>query len=219
MVRPYGIDLRQRVVEAIDAGLSARSAAARFLVVPSSAIKWHQQWRAEGSLEPAGQNQPPSSKLDAHEAFILGLVAIRKDITLHEIAEHLKTEHSAEQVRPDVQARRQDWFDGQTELDPDRLIFIDETGANTKMVRLRGRSTKGERCRAPILHGHCRTQTFTAGLEAIGRGRADASGWGAPCMAPPSWPVLSMCWCRTCVRVTSWSWTTWPRTRLPGRAR
>ena len=80
MARPYGIELRQRVVGAIDRGMSARAAAARFSVAPSSAIKWHQQWRAEGSLDPARQGQPPGSKLDAQEAFILSLVAADKDI-------------------------------------------------------------------------------------------------------------------------------------------
>ena len=64
MVRPYGFELRRRVVDAIDEGMSARAAAARFSVAPSSAIKWHQQWRAEGSLEPARQGQPPGSKLE-----------------------------------------------------------------------------------------------------------------------------------------------------------
>lgn len=48
------------------------------------------------------------------------------------------------------------------------MIFIDETGANTKMARLRGWSAKGERCRAAIPHGHWRTTTFTAGLRLSG---------------------------------------------------
>jgi len=48
------------------------------------------------------------------------------------------------------------------------LIFIDETGANTKMARLRGWSAKGERCRAAIPHGHWRTTTFTAGFRLSG---------------------------------------------------
>ena len=48
------------------------------------------------------------------------------------------------------------------------MIFIDETGANTKMARLRGWSVKGERCRAAIPHGHWRTTTFTAGLRLSG---------------------------------------------------
>jgi transposase len=57
------------------------------------------------------------------------------------------------------------WFDGQLDLDPDPLVFIDETGATTKMARLRGRAPRGERCRAAIPHGHWKTTTFTAGLR------------------------------------------------------
>jgi transposase len=64
-----------------------------------------------------------------------------------------------------VKARRRAWFDGQLDLDPSRLIFIDETSASTKMARLRGRARKGERCRAPVPHGHWKTTTFTAGLR------------------------------------------------------
>jgi hypothetical protein len=42
-----------------------------------------------------------------------------------------------------VLARRQAWFDEQPELDPQSLVFIDETGASTKMARLRGRAKRG----------------------------------------------------------------------------
>jgi len=79
-----------------------------------------------------------------------------------------KTGHASEQQRPDVLAKRQDWFDSQLDLDPDKLIFIDETGANTKMGRLRGWSPKGQRCRAAVPHGHWKTTTFTAGLRLNG---------------------------------------------------
>jgi transposase len=47
-------------------------------------------------------------------------------------------------------------------------VFIDETGATTKMARLRGRSKRGERCRAAVPHGHWKTTTFTAGLRLDG---------------------------------------------------
>ncbi len=53
-----------------------------------------------------------------------------------------------------MKAAREAWFDGQLDLDPDKLVFIDETGATTKMARLRGRAPKGERCRAAVPHGH-----------------------------------------------------------------
>jgi len=92
MGRAYGLDLRRRVIEAIDGGMSARGAAARFSVAPSTAINWHRQWREEGSLEPGPLGKPPGSKLDEHEAFILDLVERQKDIALYEIAEQLAAE-------------------------------------------------------------------------------------------------------------------------------
>ena len=62
-------------------------------------------------------------------------------------------------------ARRQAWRATQPELDPRRLVFIDETGASTKMARLRGRSLRGTRCLAAIPHGHWKTTTFVGGLR------------------------------------------------------
>ncbi len=50
------------------------------------------------------------------------------------------------------------------DLEPNRLIFLDECGTNTKMARLYGRSRRGERCRAAIPHGHWKTTTLVAGL-------------------------------------------------------
>ncbi len=64
--------------------------------------------------------------------------------------------------------RRQEWFDGQLDLDPTKLVFIDETGLSTKMSRFRGRSLKGERCRAAVPHGHWKTTTFTGALRLSG---------------------------------------------------
>jgi transposase len=92
MARAYGLDLRRRVIDAIDGGMSARGAAAHFSVGISTAINWHRRWRDTGSLEPGRQGKPSRSKLDAHEAFILALVEENKDIALHEIAEKLARE-------------------------------------------------------------------------------------------------------------------------------
>ena len=51
-----------------------------------------------------------------------------------------------------------------------RDVFIDETGASTKMARLRGRAPRGERLRAGIPHGHWKTTTFVVGLRLTGLG-------------------------------------------------
>jgi len=56
----------------------------------------------------------------------------------------------------------------QLDLDPDRLVFIDETWASTNMARLRGRAPKGERLRMGIPHGHWKTTTLVAGLRLDG---------------------------------------------------
>src|ERR1700710_3152313 len=79
-----------------------------------------------------------------------------------------KTAHASEQERPDVAARREAWFEDQPDLDPTRLVFIDETGASTKMARLRGRAKRGQRCRSSVPHGHWMTTTFTGALRLSG---------------------------------------------------
>ena len=79
-----------------------------------------------------------------------------------------KTAHAAEQERADVAAAREAWFAAQIDLDPEKLVFVDETGANTKMPRLHGRAARGERCRAPVPFGHWNTTTFVAGLRLSG---------------------------------------------------
>lgn len=61
--------------------------------------------------------------------------------------------------------RRQDWLHGRLDLDPERLVFIDETWASTNMARQRGRAPKGERLLAAIPHGHWKTATFVTGLR------------------------------------------------------
>ena len=92
MAGALGLDLRQRVIDAIEGGLSTRASARRFSIGISTAGSWYRQWRATGDLRPGRQGQPGGSKLDVHEAFILGLVAEQKDIALHEIAERLAEE-------------------------------------------------------------------------------------------------------------------------------
>jgi transposase len=75
---------------------------------------------------------------------------------------------ASEQNRPDVAAKRRRWREGQASLDPQRLIFIDETGCATNMIRLRGRALRGKRLRGATPHGHWKITTFTAGLTSTG---------------------------------------------------
>ena len=63
---------------------------------------------------------------------------------------------------------RQAWFERQPDLDPDRLVFIDETWASTNMARRRGRAPRGQRLRMSVPYGHWKTTTFVAGLRTTG---------------------------------------------------
>ncbi len=79
-----------------------------------------------------------------------------------------KVRRAAEQDRPDVAAQRQQWRADQPALDPDRLVFVDETWASTNMTRTHGRAPVGERLVCPVPHGHWKTTTFVAALRADG---------------------------------------------------
>ena len=60
---------------------------------------------------------------------------------------------------------RQHWKAGQASLDAKRLVFVDETGTSTKMVRTHGRCRRGRRLIGKAPWGHWKTTTFTAGLR------------------------------------------------------
>ena len=61
--------------------------------------------------------------------------------------------------------RRRRWKAWKARLDPQRLIFIDETWIKTNMAPLRGWGPKGRRLRGYAPHGHWRTMTFLAALR------------------------------------------------------
>jgi transposase len=75
---------------------------------------------------------------------------------------------AAEQDRPDVATARQDWQAAQGTLDPAKLVFVDETGASTKLVRTRGRGPKGKRVYGKAPWGHWQTTTFVGALRTGG---------------------------------------------------
>lgn len=94
MTRAYGLDLRERVIDAIEGGLSTRAAARRFLIGESTAGSWHRLWRETGSVEPRRQGNQGGSVLDAHKQFLLDLIEATPDISLGEMAECLESEQS-----------------------------------------------------------------------------------------------------------------------------
>jgi transposase len=64
-----------------------------------------------------------------------------------------------------VALRRQRWKSYQGRLDPNRLVFIDETWAKTNMTPLRGWAPRGKKLLGKVPHGRWRTVTFLAALR------------------------------------------------------
>lgn len=86
MGQPLSLDLRVRLLAAIDAGMSCRAAAARFGVAPSTAIRWQEQRRTTGSIAPKPQGgDMRSRRVEARREDILALWEARKDISLEEL--------------------------------------------------------------------------------------------------------------------------------------
>jgi len=79
-----------------------------------------------------------------------------------------KVLRGSEQQRPDVAERRASWKVWQLGVDPQRLVFLDETWVKTNMFRPRGRSLKGTRLVCDVPHGHWKTTTFLAALRVTG---------------------------------------------------
>jgi transposase len=86
MAQPLSMDLRVRLLTAVDDGMSCRAAAARLGVVPSTAIRWHAMRRATGSFaaKPLGGDMR-ARRVEERAADILALWEARKDIALEEL--------------------------------------------------------------------------------------------------------------------------------------
>ena len=189
MGRPYSVDLRKRVVAAVESGgMSRHQAAAQFGVGVSTAINWVRRSRETGSVAPGkmGGHRP---KLIAGEHRAWMLERTKQDFTLNGLAAELaarglkvdyrtvwnfvhaeklsfkKTVVAGERDRPDVARRRAQWVKYQNKIEPERLVFIDETWTKTNMAPLRGWAPCGERLIAKVPHGRWKTTTFLAALR------------------------------------------------------
>jgi transposase len=201
MPEAYSTDIRKRVIARVEGGASRREAAELFDISPSAAVKWVRCFHETGSCtaKPRGGSTSP---LEKHAQWLLALIAKQPDLALDEVvcAMHKhgiagsrtavwgffkrhkisfkKSLRATEQDRPDVARARRSWKRRQGMLSSTRLVFIDETAANTKMVRLSGRCPRGQRLVGCVPQGHWKTLTFVAGLR--------RNGMTAPCVVDGS---------------------------------
>ena len=90
MTRALSVDLRKRVIAAVEEGASCCQAAARFGVSASSAIRWHTLSKVAGDATPKPQGgDRRSGKIEAYAAVILGALERKSDITLADLRAEL----------------------------------------------------------------------------------------------------------------------------------
>src|SRR3954452_19668394 len=184
-------DLRKRILETIQRGDgSLRQIARRFLVSVSFITRLLQLHRSTGSLEPrphGGGNPAVLGPEDLEQ--LRELVQKQPDATLEELRQRLgvscslmaisralrklglprkkKVPRAQEQDRPEVQEQRREFCEELADLDPRRLVFVDECGAHTAMTRTHGRAPVGQRVYATV-PGRWESITLTCGLRLSG---------------------------------------------------
>jgi len=190
-MRAYSNDLRERIVAAVERGEhSVRQIARLFAVSLSCVVRLLQHQRRTGSVQPKPHAGVPPRKLDAAaEARLLELVRDQPDATLaelrdrlgiccclmtiaralerHQITRKKKTLHAQEQKSPRVQAHRQAFQETLAQVEPEHLVFVDESGANTAMTRTHGRAPRGERVQATA-PGAWHNVTLIVGMRTSG---------------------------------------------------
>jgi len=93
MAKVLSVDLRERVVAAVQGGMSRRQAALRFGVSAASAVRWCALARQQGNVEPkplGGDRH--SHRVEVHADRIMQLVEETCDITLTELRAKLVAE-------------------------------------------------------------------------------------------------------------------------------
>jgi transposase len=188
---PYSEDLRQRVVDTIRRGEgSVRQIASRFLVSVSFVTRLLHLYRTTGSVEPrphGGGNPAVLGPKDLER--LRELIRRQPDATLEECRRRLglscctmtisralrelglprkkKVPRAEEQDRPDVQEQRREFRERLADVDAERLVFVDECGANTAMTRTHGRAPVGARVYATT-PGRWESITLTSGMRLSG---------------------------------------------------
>src|SRR5262245_7678988 len=189
-MRAFGEDLRLRIHEACQAGESTAEVAERFSVSPAFVRRLKQRFRQTGSLAPLPGGRGPRRKLAAHDETLRQAAREHPDATPAEHKDRLKlpasrvtvwralrrlgltrkkkSRRAAEQDRPDVAEARRRWPEKLAGVDPDDLVFLDETGANTAMARTHGYAPRGERVLAKAPLSGWQAVTFVGALTAGG---------------------------------------------------
>jgi transposase len=91
MAKPYSEDLRERVVAAVEGGLSRRQAAGVFNLGISTVVHWVRRFRETGSVAAKPMGGDHRSRLSGERDWILERIEEAPDVTIEELRDELKT--------------------------------------------------------------------------------------------------------------------------------
>lgn len=91
MAKPYSEDLRERVVAAVEGGLSRRQAASLFDLGISTVVHWVRRFRETGSVAARPMGGDHRSRLTGERAWILERIEAQPDLTIEELRNELKS--------------------------------------------------------------------------------------------------------------------------------
>ncbi len=189
MMMASAIDLRTRVLQAVDAGMTVETAAETYSASSRTICHWRARMRERGSPQPRDGKTGPKLKLESFREQIQALIPENSGITLEKLQTKLwlpvylstiwlalktwdivlkRALRAAEQLSPDV-VRQRRWRDMlRMRQPPERYVFIDETGTNTTRARRSGCGPKSARVVSAVSHGHWKTTTFVDALRTTG---------------------------------------------------
>ena len=83
----------------------------------------------------------------AQSGAVVSVAALWRFCKRHKLTRKKRLRTRASRIGSDVLKRREEWFESQLDLDPELLVFIDETWTSTKMARTHARRARaGSSC-------------------------------------------------------------------------
>ena len=191
-MRPYSMDLRERVAAAVDFREGSRRAIARrFRVSLSFVVRLLERRREAGTLAPRphgggprpalscrdqqrlrrlvqNQNDATLKQLKQQGGFSCTLTTIWRTLRRFNLTYKEKSLHASERDDPKVQTKRRRYRWKVRRIDAKRLIFLDETGVNTAMTPTHAWAPRGERAPGSVPTSWGSTTVIAAvGLDGV----------------------------------------------------
>jgi transposase len=193
-MKAYSQDLRERVIRAVDQGISQKQGARIFGVSEPTVKRYLKLWRETGNLAPKTIPGRPKRKIGPLLEGLRPQLETHPDATLEEHCRLWEAE-TGMQVSSSTMGRaiqrltwtrkkktleaserneeeRQKFQDHIKNLDTSKLRIIDETGSNLALTRLYGRAPRGRRAKGTIPRKRGKNLTMVTDLSLRGLGEA-----------------------------------------------